>query len=210
VAPLSQVNSAIGIHSDVLQCEPFHYAESLVISCNIVTTQLTHSHLRSILSLSLSPALTTNRTMSAVSTSPVTSNLDSSNLEQLKQQAVALEGDGQHDEALAKYEEVLVIQQRDLPPGHLDTHETLTSIDRVIDQLKYHSVDNLEVSASANSLTDDGRWEEGYSLMKLTYERQLVTLGEEDLSTVTTMHNMGMRWFVKGDSSRRIAYSRKC
>jgi hypothetical protein len=68
--------------------------------------------------------------MSAFSAQTVNPNLDSSNLEQLKAEAIALEGSKKHEEALAKYEEVLVIQQRDLPVGHLDTHETLTSIDR--------------------------------------------------------------------------------
>jgi hypothetical protein len=69
-------------------------------------------------------------------------NLVVNKLEQLKSEAIALEGDNQHEKALAKYEEVLVIQQRDLPLGHPDTHETLTSIDRVIDQLKYSSITN--------------------------------------------------------------------
>jgi hypothetical protein len=83
---------------------------------------------------------------------PSAPNLDSSNLEQLKSEAVALEGSKKHEEALAKYEEVLVIHQRDLPPGHLDTHETLTSIDRCIDQLKYASIDKMDVDKSAHSL----------------------------------------------------------
>jgi hypothetical protein len=90
--------------------------------------------------------------MSAFSASPINPSLDSSNLEQLKVEAVALEGSKKHEEALMKYEEVLVIQQRDLPVGHPDTHETLISIDRVIDQLKYASIDNLEVANSAHSL----------------------------------------------------------
>jgi hypothetical protein len=93
-----------------------------------------------------------------------TDNLVVNNLEQLKSEAVALEGSKKHEEALAKHEEVLVIQQRDLPPGHADTHETLNSIDRVIDQLKYASVDNGDVAKSARSLFDQGNDKDAYSL----------------------------------------------
>jgi hypothetical protein len=103
--------------------------------------------------------------MSALSSPPINPNFDSSNLEQLKLEAIASEGSKEHEEALAKYEEVLVIQQRDLPLGHSDTHETLTSIDRVIDQLKYASVDNGDVAKSALSL----KGKEAYGLYEITY-----------------------------------------
>jgi hypothetical protein len=92
--------------------------------------------------------------MSAFPAPPINPSIDSNNLELFKDEAVALEGSKTHEEALAKYEEVLVIQQRDLPPGHLDTHETLTSIDRCIDQLKYASIDNFDVLMSAHSLLE--------------------------------------------------------
>jgi hypothetical protein len=72
------------------------------------------------------------------------------------------------------YEEVLVIQQRDLPVGHLDTHETLTSIDRCIDQLKYASVDSGDVAESAESLFEQGKHNEFYLLYEQTYQRLLV------------------------------------
>jgi hypothetical protein len=113
--------------------------------------------------------------MSAFSAPPINPNLDSSNLKQLKDEAVALEGNKKHEEALSKYEEVLVIQQRDLPVGHLDTHETLTSIDRCIDQLKYASVDSGDVSRSARSLFDQNKGNDSYRLSEQTYERLLVT-----------------------------------
>jgi tetratricopeptide (TPR) repeat protein len=117
-------------------------------------------------------------------------SLDSSNLEQLKTEAIALEGDKQHDEALAKYEEVLVIQQRDLPVGHLETHETLTSIDRVIDQLKYASVDNFDVANSGLSLMAQGKFDDSYRLFEQTYQRQLVTHGADHPRTLITRVNM--------------------
>jgi tetratricopeptide (TPR) repeat protein len=97
-----------------------------------------------------------------------------------------LEGSKKHEEALAKYEEVLVIQQRDLPVCHADTHETLTSIDRVIDQLKYASIDNGEVAHSARSLHGKDK----YCLYELTYERLLVTHGADHRETITTRFNM--------------------
>jgi hypothetical protein len=107
--------------------------------------------------------------MPAFSATPVNPNLDSNNLEQLKSQAIALEGSKKHEEALARYEEVLVIQQRDLPPGHLDTHETLTSIDRCIDQLKYASIDNADVANSGLSLLEQGKGDDSYRLFEQTY-----------------------------------------
>jgi hypothetical protein len=75
-----------------------------------------------------------------------------------------LEGSNQHDETLAKYEEVLVIQQRDLPVGHADTHETLTSIDRCIEQLKYASIGNFDVAKSAHSLHEQRKHNDAYRL----------------------------------------------
>jgi tetratricopeptide (TPR) repeat protein len=102
--------------------------------------------------------------MSAFSVPPINPSLDSSNLEQLKAAAIALEGSKKHDEALAKYEEVLFIQQRDLPVGHPDTHETLTSIDRVIDQLKYDSIDNFDVAKFAHSLFEQGQYNDSFRL----------------------------------------------
>jgi tetratricopeptide (TPR) repeat protein len=130
--------------------------------------------------------------MSAFSAPPINPNLDSSNLEQLKSEAVALEGSKKHEEALAKYEEVLVIQQRDLPVGDNDTHETLTSIDRCIDQLKYASVDNGDVAKSAHSLYKEGNGKDAYSLLEQTHQRQLVTHGAEHPSTLITRFNMAL------------------
>jgi tetratricopeptide (TPR) repeat protein len=129
--------------------------------------------------------------MSASSAPPIIPNLDSTNLEQLKAEAIALEGSNKHEEALVRYEEVLVIQQRDLPVGHLDTHETLMSIDRCIDQLKYASIDNMDVARSGLSL--EGK--EAYALHEITYERQLVTHGADHPETLTTRHNMAMSLF---------------
>jgi flagellar basal body rod protein FlgF len=117
-------------------------------------------------------------------------NLIVNNLEQLKSEATTLEGSKKHGEALAKYEEVLVIQQRELPVGHLDTHETLTSIDRVIDQLKYASVDNGDVEKSAHSLFGQSKGNESYRLFELEYERMLVTHGADHRETLKTHHNM--------------------
>jgi tetratricopeptide (TPR) repeat protein len=119
-------------------------------------------------------------------------SLDSSNLEQLKSEAVDLEGSKKHEEALAKYEEVLVIQQRDLPPGHLDTHETLTSIDRCIDQLKYASIDNFDVDKSAASLFEQCKHNDSYRLFEQTYQRLLVTHGADHPDTLTTRYNMAL------------------
>jgi tetratricopeptide (TPR) repeat protein len=128
--------------------------------------------------------------MSALSAPPIHSDLDSSNLEQLKAAAITFESSKKHEEALAKYEEVLVIQQRDLPVGHLDTHETLTSIDRCIDQLKYASIDNLDVARSAKSLFHQCKGDESYLLYEQTYERQLVTHGVDHQDTLITRYNM--------------------
>jgi tetratricopeptide (TPR) repeat protein len=111
-------------------------------------------------------------------------------LEQLKSEAIAFESSTKHEEALAKYEEVLVVQQRDLPVGHPDTHETLTSIDRVIDQLKYASIDNGDVSESAHSLFVDGKGDDAYRLLEQTYQRLLVTYGADHPDTLRTRHNM--------------------
>jgi hypothetical protein len=84
--------------------------------------------------------------MSAFSAPSANPSLDSSNVDRLKSKAIALEGRKKHEKALVKYEEVLVIQQRDLPVGHAETHETLLSIDRCIEQLKYVSIDNGDVA----------------------------------------------------------------
>jgi hypothetical protein len=127
--------------------------------------------------------------MSAFSAPPINPNLDSSNLEQLKSEAIALEGSKQYEEALAKYEEVLVIQQRDFPVGHLDTHETLLSIDRCIDQLKYASIDNLDVARSAHLLYGQSKHNDSYSLFEQTYQRQLVTHGADHPETLITRYN---------------------
>jgi tetratricopeptide (TPR) repeat protein len=108
---------------------------------------------------------TTNTLCQPFSAQTVNPNLDSSNLEQLKAEAIALEGDEQYEEALANYEKVLVIQQRDLPVGHLDTHETLTSIDRAIDQLKYASIENADVANSGLSLLERGKGDVSYRLL---------------------------------------------
>ncbi len=72
--------------------------------------------------------------MSALSAS--TSN-NSSNLQQLKDEAIALEASKDYHEAYAKYEEVDVIQQATLGPAHADTMETLMSMDKVIEKIKY-------------------------------------------------------------------------
>jgi tetratricopeptide (TPR) repeat protein len=129
--------------------------------------------------------------MPSFSAPPVNPSLDSSNLDQLKADAIALEGSKEHEEALAKYEEVLVIQQRDLPVGHPDTHETLISIDRCIDQLKYASIDNFDVAISALSLPG----KEAYDLYELTYQRQLVTQGADHPNTLITRHDMAFSLF---------------
>jgi tetratricopeptide (TPR) repeat protein len=128
--------------------------------------------------------------MSALSAPPINPNVVSSNLEQLKSEAIALEGNNKHEEALAKYEEVLAIQQRDLPPGHLDTHETLTSIDRCIDQLKYSSIDNMAVEKSTHSSLGQSKGNDSYRLFEQTYQRLLVTKGEDHPETLTTRFNM--------------------
>jgi tetratricopeptide (TPR) repeat protein len=130
--------------------------------------------------------------MSALSAPPINPNLDSSNLEQLKLAAIALEDNKKHEEALAKYEEVLVIQQRDLPVGDLDTHDTLVSIDRCIDQLKYASIDNLDVASSASSLFDEGKHADSFRLDEQTYERQLVTHVADHRTTLITRYNMAI------------------
>jgi hypothetical protein len=121
---------------------------------------LTPSHLRSFIILSIASPQQQQPTMSAISSPPINANLD-----QLKAEAVAMEGEGQHEEALAKYEEVLVIQQRDLPVGDPDTHETLMSIDRCIDHLKYASIDNFDVAKSADSLLAQSKHNESYLLI---------------------------------------------
>jgi hypothetical protein len=90
---------------------------------------------------------------------------------------------------------VLVIQQRDLPVGHLDTHETLTSIDRCIDQLKYASIDNMDVAESAHSLLEQSKGDESYRLFEQTYQRQLVTHGADHPTTLISRHNMAASLF---------------
>jgi tetratricopeptide (TPR) repeat protein len=130
--------------------------------------------------------------MSALSAPPINPSLDSSNLEQLKSEAIALEGSKKHAEALAKYEEVLAIHQRNLPVGDPETHETLTSIDRCIDQLKYASIDNLDVASSASSLFDQGKHADSFRHHEQTYERQLVTHGADHRTTLITRYNMAI------------------
>jgi tetratricopeptide (TPR) repeat protein len=122
--------------------------------------------------------------------SSANANLDSSNLERLKVEAGDLECCEEYEEALAKYEEVLVIQQRDLPPGHANTHETLTSMDRCIDQLKYKSIDNGDVELSAGSLLIQSKGGDAYLLYEQTYQRQLVTHGADHKKTLFTRYNM--------------------
>jgi hypothetical protein len=63
-------------------------------------------------------------------------------------------------------------------------HETLTSIDRCIDQLKYASVDNGDVEDSALSLLADGKYDDAYCLSEQTYQRQLVTHGANHPDTL--------------------------
>jgi hypothetical protein len=115
---------------------------------------------------------------------------DGNKLEELQSEAIALEGSKKHEEALSKYEQVLVIQQRDLPPGHAATHDTLTSIDRIIDQLKYASIDNFDVNDSAHSLLQQSKHTESYLLFEQTYQRLLVTHGADHRNALTTRFNM--------------------
>jgi hypothetical protein len=61
--------------------------------------------------------------MSALATSD--HDDDKSNIEQLKTEAVALEGGGQYYEALAKFEKLLAKQQSILGDGHPDAMETM-------------------------------------------------------------------------------------
>jgi tetratricopeptide (TPR) repeat protein len=115
---------------------------------------------------------------------------DGNKLEQLKADGVALEAHKKYEDALAKFEEVLAIQQRDLPVGHPDTHETLTSIDRCIDQLKYASIDNMDVARSGLSLFLQSKHHDSYRLFEQTYQRQLVTHGADHRETLATRFNM--------------------
>jgi tetratricopeptide (TPR) repeat protein len=143
--------------------------------------------------LHLSPLTSSQQIMSAFSAPPINPNL-----EQLKSEAITLEGSKKHDESLAKFEEVLVIQQRDLPSGHADTHETLISIDRVIEQLKYVSVDNLDAFHSAQALYLKGRYADSYLLPEQTYNRLVVTCGENNESTMMMYHYMAKCLYDQG------------
>jgi hypothetical protein len=112
---------------------------------------------------------------------------DGSNLEQLKSEAIGLEFCEEYEEALAKFEEVLVIQQRDLGNDLDDTHETLTSMDRCIDQFKYASVDNGDVAESALSFILQDKDNDAYLVHEQIYQRQLVTHGAEHPETLATL-----------------------
>jgi hypothetical protein len=74
--------------------------------------------------------------MSAFASSPSTNpnpNNNDNDPQQLKDEAIALEGDQQYVEAHVKYEALLVVQQDTLGDDHHETLETMTSIMRVID-----------------------------------------------------------------------------
>jgi hypothetical protein len=69
---------------------------------------------------------------------------------------------------------------------------TLVSIDKVIGQLKYASIDNFDVSMSAHSLLVQPKGNDSYRIFEQTYQRQLLTYGADHLETLITRFNMAL------------------
>jgi tetratricopeptide (TPR) repeat protein len=135
--------------------------------------------------------------MSSFSTTPVNPSLDSSNLEQLKDEALALEDGEQDDEARAKYQKVAAIQTETLGEHHSDKMERPTVIARVVQCIKHISI---QVATSAYSfLAEKGEdiiiqvLGSVYSFLggdEETYQRKLVTHGVDHPETLVARFDM--------------------
>ena len=98
------------------------------------------------------------------------------NLEQLKADALAFERGNKYQKAFDKYEEWDAIHQRT----------------RMLDHLKYTSMDNGEVADTATSLAKEGRLKESESLARQSYERMKENLGEDHPYTLAEAGNVAL------------------
>jgi tetratricopeptide (TPR) repeat protein len=132
--------------------------------------------------------------MSAFASPHVLNSKQLAVLNQLKDDAVALEGDRQFDEAYDKYEEGLAIQLSSIGNLHVDTMETMNSIERAIEAIKLRdeASTNADTFATSDDLYKAGRHDDAMVLDQSLLERQKKSLGSEHRLTLRTMSNIGV------------------
>jgi len=135
--------------------------------------------------------------MSAFSALPNTTNNTTNNntthlaMQQLKDDAVALEGRMQFEQSLEKFEELLVSQQQTLGDNHQETTETKMAIMRVIEAINNSGDTSDDINKTSMSIFAEGRYEESLKVAEQAYEMARASKGEDHPSTLDAMVNLG-------------------
>ena len=88
--------------------------------------------------------------------------------QQLKDEAAALEGCRQFEEALEKYDEVLARQQNTFGDNHDETRDTMYCISRVLEEMKSMSAEShaKDMEGTSIDMFEQGRFSESLMVME--------------------------------------------